>query len=86
MTPNGDGVNEEIDFSGINKYNDFGAIIFDRFGKEVFRATQKNAIWKIEHVKLNIPTASYWYQVFWTDPISNLMVQKTGWILLKNRN
>lgn len=86
MTPNGDGVNEEIDFSGISKYKDFGAVIVDRFGKEVFRATATNAIWNSNHIKLNIPSASYWYQVFWTDPISNLMVQKTGWILLKNRN
>ncbi|MFC3161330.1 choice-of-anchor L domain-containing protein [Chryseobacterium arachidis] len=34
ITPNGDNVNDMIDFRGIMKYKDFKASIFDRYGKK----------------------------------------------------
>lgn len=86
ITPNSDGVNDEIDFSGVSTYKNFSAVIYDRYGKEVFRATPTKPIWNGSYIKLNMPTASYWYQVSWVDPISNKVIQRNGWILLKNRN
>ncbi|MFC6269628.1 choice-of-anchor L domain-containing protein [Frigoriflavimonas asaccharolytica] len=86
ITPNADGINDFIDFTGVSQYKEFKAIIFDRYGKEIFRATPKNPIWNGNYIKLNLPTASYWYQVSWLDPISNKPILRNGWILLKNRD
>lgn len=86
ITPNADGYNDEIDFTGVSNYKDFKGVIYDRYGKEVFKATPANPVWKGNYIKLNIPTATYWYQVSWIDPISGKVILRNGWILLKNRN
>ena len=86
MSPNSDGINDIIDFSGVSKNKEFSALIFDRYGKEVFRATPTNAIWKGDYNFSGIPTSAYWYQVFWIDNGSEKVIQKTGWIVVKNRN
>lgn len=86
ITPNGDGHNDYIDFTEVSKYPNFKAAIFDRYGKEVFRVKPGKTIWNGMYINTNAPTGSYWYQIGWTDPISNKNIQKTGWILLKNRD
>ena len=85
ITPNGDGYNDYIDFTEVSKYPNFKAAIFDRYGKEVFRVKPGTAIWNGTYINANAPTGSYWYQISWTDPISQKNILKTGWILLKNR-
>ncbi len=85
ITPNGDGINDHIDFTGISKYKNFQAAIYDRYGKEVFRATPQKTIWSGNYTSFKVTTGTYWYQVTWTDPISNKTVQRNGWILVKNR-
>jgi hypothetical protein len=37
ITPNGDNINDIIDFRIVNKNKDFKASIFDRYGREVYR-------------------------------------------------
>ncbi len=86
ITPNGDGINDDIDFSGVSKYGDFSAVVIDRYGNEVFRATESNAIWKPNRKQLNVSSSTYYYQVSWRNPASQEITQKTGWILIKNRN
>ncbi|WP_292010775.1 choice-of-anchor L domain-containing protein [Chryseobacterium sp.] len=86
ITPNQDGINDEVDFSGISGYNNFGASIFNRYGQEIFKATKTNTVWKGEIKGINQPTATYWYKVQWENPASKRMELRTGWILLKNRN
>ena len=83
ITPNADGFNDYADFSSFSIYKDFSVVIMDRYGKEVFRGNSTNAKWK---ANLRQSSASYWYQVSWEDPIMKKLVQKSGWILLKNRN
>ncbi|MBQ0152997.1 MAG: choice-of-anchor L domain-containing protein, partial [Chryseobacterium sp.] len=63
ITPNDDGHNDFIDFTGISKYNKFAASIFDRYGAELFKATKSNAIWNGSLKGINLPTATYWYRV-----------------------
>ncbi|AZA54181.1 choice-of-anchor L domain-containing protein [Chryseobacterium sp. G0201] len=86
ITPNSDGKNDVIDFSGISKYNNFAASIFNRYGQELFKATRSDAIWRGTIKDLNVPTATYWYRVQWDNPASKKLELRTGWILLKNRN
>lgn len=84
ITPNGDNRNDIIDFRGINKYKDFKASIFDRYGREVYKATSLTPFWDGYFQGKPLNTASYWYQVSFEDPASKKPVVKTGWILLKN--
>ncbi|AZA82863.1 gliding motility protein [Chryseobacterium lactis] len=86
ITPNMDGINDTIDFTGISGYKNFAASIFDRYGAEVFKATKGDVVWKGSLKGINLPTGTYWYRVQWENPASNKLEQRSGWILLKNRN
>lgn len=84
ITPNGDNVNDIIDFSGVSSYKDFHGLVFDRYGREVFKAGKTRPYWDGYFQGKRLPTASYWYQVTYQDPASKQTAVKTGWILLKN--
>jgi gliding motility-associated-like protein len=84
ITPNGDNINDMIDFRGVNKYKDFKASIFDRYGKEVYKASSLQPYWDGYFQGKRLSTSSYWYQVSFEDPASKKPALKTGWILLKN--
>lgn len=84
ITPNGDKVNDIIDFSGVSDYKDFKGLVFDRYGREVFKAAKTRPYWDGYFQGKRLPTSSYWYQVTYQDPASKEMAVKTGWILLKN--
>lgn len=87
ITPNSDGKNDTVDFTGISKYNNFAASIFDRYGQEVFKASKNETSWNgLLKGTLVLPTATYWYRVQWENPASKKLEQRSGWILLKNRN
>ncbi|KIC64289.1 T9SS C-terminal target domain-containing protein [Chryseobacterium taiwanense] len=84
ITPNGDNVNDMIDFRGISKYNSFKAVISDRYGRVVYNAEKVRPYWDGLFQGKKLPTGSYWYQVTFEDPATKQIVVKTGWILLKN--
>ncbi|SMP23814.1 choice-of-anchor L domain-containing protein [Chryseobacterium profundimaris] len=84
ITPNGDNINDIIDFRGVNQNKDFKASIFDRYGKEVYKASNLQPYWDGYFQGKRLPTSSYWYQVSFEDPASKKPALKTGWILLKN--
>lgn len=86
ITPNGDGKNDYVDFTGIANYANFSASVFDRYGSEVFRATNKNPIWNGTVNGYQLPTGTYWYKVNWINPASKKLEERSGWILVKNRN
>lgn len=86
ITPNGDGINEYVDFTGVSKYKNFSAAIYDRYGKQVFKAVPNNTIWNGTYINFKVNTETYWYQVTWIDPISNKTIIRNGWILVKNRD
>ncbi|MCS3529453.1 choice-of-anchor L domain-containing protein [Chryseobacterium sp. JUb7] len=86
ITPNADGKNDVVDFSGISNYNNFAASVFNRYGQEMFKATKSDAVWRGSIRGVNLPTATYWYRVQWENPASKKLELRTGWILLKNRN
>jgi gliding motility-associated-like protein len=86
ITPNDDGLNDVIDFSGISDYNNFKGSIFNRYGQEIFKATKAEPVWRGNIRGIKQPTATYWYRVQWDNPASKKLELRTGWILLKNRN
>ncbi len=87
ITPNSDGRNDTVDFTGISKYNNFAASIFDRYGQEVFKASKNETSWDgLLRGAIILPTATYWYRVQWENPVSKKLELRNGWILLKNIN
>lgn len=84
ITPNGDNVNDIIDFRAVIDYKDFKGVIFDRYGKAVYKAEKIRPYWDGYFQGKKLPTASYWYQISYEDPANKTTAVKTGWILLKN--
>lgn len=84
ITPNGDNVNDKIDFRGISDYNKFQVVISDRYGREIYKSDKTRPFWDGYFQGKKLPTASYWYQITFEDPASKQLTVKTGWILLKN--
>ena len=84
ITPNGDNKHDVIDLSGLRLHPNFGATIFDRYGKEIWKAGPSNYIWDGRFQGKALPTSTYWYEVHYQDEVSKTLNQLTGWIFLKN--
>lgn len=88
ITPNNDGVNDEIDYSALAYKDNLTFTVFDRYGKKVATADKSNGYkWdgKFQGKKLN--TGTYWYVITWNESDANKTpVAYTGWILLKNKD
>lgn len=86
ITPNHDGINDVIDYSELATKTDPKVIIIDRYGKKIFDSTEKKTfIWDGTYNGAILPTASYWYILEWKEFGVLTPIQRTGWILLKNR-
>ena len=87
ITPNGDGANDFIDYSDLMTKLDPRFEVYDRNGKVVFRGSPENRyIWNGKSAGRELPTSSYWYLLEWNESSTSQRTQKSGWILLKNRN
>lgn len=83
ITPNFDGYNDVIDFSGISSYPNFSARIFDRYSTEVFKADKTLKAWDGTANYRRLSSGTYWYMVIWDDPFTKITQQRKGWIYLK---
>jgi len=87
ITPNDDGINDFIDYSDLMTKLDPRFEVYDRNGKVVFRGSPENRyIWNGKSAGRELPTSSYWYLLQWNESSTSQRTQKSGWILLKNRN
>ena len=87
ITPNDDGANDFIDYSDLMTKLDPRFEVYDRNGKVVFRGSPENRyIWNGKSAGRELPTSSYWYLLQWNESSTSQRTQKSGWILLKNRN
>ena len=87
ITPNGDGLNDVLDYSDLRVKKEVKILIFDRFGKKIFSNENSTSyIWDGTENGRPLPSGSYWYILEWTEPDTNTKVSNKGWILLKNRN
>lgn len=87
ITPNGDGYNDYIDYTDLMGKQDPKFEVYDRNGVLIFKGNSGNHYrWDGKLNGRDLPTASYWYLVEWTEEGNPVRVQKSGWILLKNRN
>jgi len=87
ITPNDDGYNDVIDYSDLMTKIEPRLEVYDRNGVLVFKGSSENQYkWDGKFKGRPLPTASYWYILQWNESGNPNRVQKTGWILLKNRN
>ncbi|MNU19462.1 hypothetical protein D3C71_76890 [compost metagenome] len=87
ITPNGDGHNDLLNYAGLSYYPNFRFEVFNRYGAAVFLGSkQNNYTWDgTINNNIKLPTGTYWFKVSWRDPKSNILINHTGWIMLKNR-
>ncbi|MDN3691074.1 T9SS type B sorting domain-containing protein [Chryseobacterium tructae] len=86
ITPNGDGINEAIDYSALMSNDNLVFRIFDRYGAELFRGTRENRYtWDGRVGGRYVPTATYWYFISWTEYGSTVSIKYSSWLLVRHR-
>lgn len=87
ITPNGDGVNDVIDYSALASKQNLVFNIFDRYGTKVFQADKfSNYKWDGTIEGKKVPTGTYWYSVSWNEnDKKNTLFKYSGWVMVKNR-
>jgi gliding motility-associated-like protein len=87
ITPNGDGVNDVIDYSALASKQNLILSIFDRYGVKVGQADKFNGYkWDGTTGGKKVPTGTYWYTVTWNEnDKKNTPFKFSGWVMVKNR-
>ncbi len=88
ITPNGDGVNDVIDYSALASKQNLVLSIFDRYGVQVGQADKYNGYkWDGTAGGKKVPTGTYWYTVTWNEnDKKNTPFKFSGWVMVKNRD
>ncbi len=63
FTPDGDGTNDLWIPKNIAQFPDIYIVIFDRYGREVYRLQDNPAGWDGLYQNTNLPTGDYWYLI-----------------------
>lgn len=87
ITPNGDNVNDYIDYRELAYKGNLTFVIYDRYGNKIFTGDKSNNYrWDGTHSNKKIVTGTYWYHINWNEPNeAKTPIKYTGWILVKNR-
>lgn len=87
ITPNGDNVNDVIDYSALAYKKNLVFIVYDRYGNKLYEANKtRNFTWDGTASGKKILTGTYWYSISWNESDKNNTATKySGWILVKNR-
>ncbi|UKB79362.1 T9SS type B sorting domain-containing protein [Chryseobacterium sp. MEBOG07] len=87
ITPNGDNVNDVIDYSALAYKKNLLFIVYDRYGNKLHEANKmKNFTWDGTAFGKKIPTGTYWYSISWNENNKNSTETKySGWVLVKNK-
>jgi gliding motility-associated-like protein len=88
ITPNGDGINDAIDYSSLANKQNLVFNIFDRYGAKIHQGDKSTKYrWDGTISGRKVPTGSYWYSVSWNEnDKKNTAIKYSGWVLVKNRD
>jgi gliding motility-associated-like protein len=87
ITPNGDNVNDELDYTSLAYKKDLVLTIYNRYGNKIYESDKmRNYKWDGTSGGKKIVTGTYWYTITWGEnDTNNTQTKYTGWILVKNR-
>ncbi|MCA6069272.1 T9SS type B sorting domain-containing protein [Chryseobacterium sp. RG1] len=87
ITPNGDNVNDYIDYSELAYKENLTFVIYDRYGNKIFTGDKFNDYrWDGKGSGKKVVTGTYWYHINWNEPnAAKTPIKYSGWILVKNR-
>jgi len=86
ITPNGDGINDMLNYSALLQKEEPFLQIFDRYGKLVFTGDQNNRFtWDGRIGGKGVGTGTFWYVMRWKEPGFSAVTEYSGWVLVKNR-
>jgi len=88
ITPNGDGINDAIDYSALANKKNLVFNVFDRYGAKIHQGDKTTRYrWDGTIAGRKVPTGSYWYSVTWNEnDKKNTPFKYSGWVLVKNRD
>ncbi|MDR3023032.1 T9SS type B sorting domain-containing protein [Chryseobacterium sp.] len=88
ITPNGDGINDILDYSALANKNNFTFSIYDRYGSKIHVGSKLNGFkWDGAMDGKKVPTGTYWFDMGWNENnTKQTTIKYTGWIVVKNRN
>ena len=88
ITPNGDGINDVLDYSALSGKPNFTFSIYDRYGSKIHEGNKENGYqWDGSTGGKNVSTGNYWFDMGWNeDNKKQTPIKYTGWIMVKNRN
>lgn len=87
ITPNGDNVNDFVDYRALAYKKNLVFTVYDRYGNKKYEADKmRNFYWDGTSGGKKIPTGTYWYSISWNEnDKNNTQTKYNGWILVKNR-
>jgi len=85
ITPNGDNINDFIDYSALAYKKNLVFTVYDRYGNMKYQADKiRNYTWDGTSGGKKLSTGTYWYTITWTES-DNTQTKYNGWVLVKNR-
>jgi len=87
ITPNGDNVNDFIDYTALAYKKNLVFTVYDRYGNMKYQADKiRNYTWDGTSGGKKLSTGTYWYSISWTEnDKNNIQTKYNGWVLVKNR-
>ncbi|QBO58121.1 T9SS type B sorting domain-containing protein [Chryseobacterium salivictor] len=86
ITPNDDGINDVLNYSGLLKKNEPSLQIYNRSGQTIFSGDKNNRFsWNGKFAGRAVNTGTYWYVMSWKEPGHETLTQYSGWVLVKIR-
>lgn len=86
ITPNGDNINDFIDYTALAYKKNLVFTIYDRYGNKKFEADKmRNFKWDGTTGGKKVMTGTYWYTITWNEnDKNNTQTSYNGWVLVKN--
>ena len=88
ITPNGDGINDGIDYSALAYKKNLAFVVYSRYGNKIHEGGKlRNYKWDGTSSGRKVSTGTYWYVISWNEnDKNNTETRYTGWIMVKNRD